>query len=272
MPAKKTDRDVDALYGLQLGEFTQGRDELARRLSKEGKRKDANAVKALRKPTVAAWALNQIARRRAADVKRLLAAGKRLRKAHEALLRGGNRAALQDASAAERELVDELARDATALAAEAGAASGATLDERIRNTLHAAALDEETAAELAAGRLVRDREAVGSFGEAAVAPRPAKDTRSARRSEREDSKGTRALRRELERALAGVKADEQKARREHTRASRAAERAARSADDTQRRAEKAREALREARQHEKAAAADLQRAVRAVEAAERKLG
>ena len=108
-PAKMT--AADELYGLPLAEFTKARDELARRLRKEGKGDEADAVKALRKPTAAAWALNQLSRQRPKDIKALLATGKRLRKAHEALIGGGDRSALQKASAEERELIDSLVRD-----------------------------------------------------------------------------------------------------------------------------------------------------------------
>ena len=129
----------------------------------DGLREEADAVKGLRKPNAAGWALNQLARRRPRDVERLLATGKRLRTAQEALLAGGDGSALKRASAEERELVDKLTRDAAAIAGEAGTAGG-SLDERIRDTLHAAALDEQTAAELAAGRIVREQRAVGLFG------------------------------------------------------------------------------------------------------------
>ena len=156
------------LYGLPLADFTKARDELARRLRREGRRDDAEAVKALRKPTVAAWALNQLARRRPGDVERLLATGERLREAQEALLAGGDRVALQRASAEEREMVDKLTRDATAVAGEARTSATGSLEERIRGTLRAAALDQQTADELAAGRLLHEREAAGLFGGASV--------------------------------------------------------------------------------------------------------
>jgi hypothetical protein len=272
MPADKVDREADALYGLPPGDFTRARDELARRLRKEGRRADADAVKALRKPTAAAWALNQLARRRPKEVDRLLAAGKRLRKAHEELLSGGDRSALQDASAAERELVDTLTRDATAVAAEAGTASSTALDERIRNTLHAAALDEQTAADLAAGRMVRDREAVGMFGAATAAPETTRKTRAADKG-RSDT-GARDLakrRRDLERELASARAEEQKAQRAHARAVKASERAGRRADEARRRAEEARDGLREAEQLERDTAKSYDCATRAVAAAEKKL-
>jgi hypothetical protein len=55
---------ADDLYALPPGEFTRARDERAKGLRKEGRRDEADEVKALRKPTVAAWALNQLARQR----------------------------------------------------------------------------------------------------------------------------------------------------------------------------------------------------------------
>jgi hypothetical protein len=264
MPARKADRAVDDLYGLPLEEFTKRRDELARQLRKDGRRVDADVVNAARKPTTTAWALNQLARRRPKDVKGLLAAGRKLRKAHEGLLKGGDRAALQAASAEERGLVDELARDATTLAAEAGAASTAALDERIRNTLHAAALDDDIAAELAAGRLVREHEAVGMFGTAA-GPAPAP------RKQGPEKKRDNAQRRDLQRAVRAAKAEEQKAAREHGRAEKAVARAAKAADDAQKRADTARGALRAAEQRERETAQARDRANRAVAAAEKKL-
>lgn len=272
MPAQKVEREADELYAIPLADFTQARDELARRLRKEGRRADADAVKALRKPTAAAWALNQLARRRRKDVERLLAAGKRLRKAHEGLLSGGDRSALQDASAAERELVDTLTRDATAVAAEAGTASSTALDERIRNTLHAAALEEQTAADLAAGRMVREREAVGMFGAATAAPATTSKARTAdKRRGGTRSRDVAKRRRDLERELAIARAEEQKAQRERARAVKASKRAGRRADEARRRAEDARAGHREAEQLERDTAKAYDRATRAVAAAEKKL-
>jgi hypothetical protein len=256
VPSRKIDKATDELYGLPLAEFTKARDEVARRLRKEGKDDEADAVKALRKPTAAAWALNQVARQRPKDIKQLLATGKRLRKAHEALIGGGDRSALQAASAEERELIDSLAGDA---------ATSATLEERIRDTLHAAALDEQTAAELAAGRLTHEREAVGFGGAPSAAAAPAR--RTAVKPPRPDAK-----RQALERDLASAKAEEQKTKREHDRSLNTVERAGARADEAQRRADGLRAALREAEQRERAAAKAADRAVRAVDAAKKKLG
>jgi hypothetical protein len=161
---KVVEQAADELYGLPPAEFTRARDERAKALRKEGRRDEADAVKGLRKPTVAAGALNQLARKRPKDVQRLLAAGEELRTAQEELLAGGDREAFQSAAAKEREEVAKLAREAAGLTAETGEGASPALAEKIAATLHAAALDEETAEELRAGLLVREREAIGGFG------------------------------------------------------------------------------------------------------------
>jgi hypothetical protein len=237
------------LYGLPLGEFTRARDELARRLRKEGRREEADAVKALRKPTTAAWALNQLARRREADVARLLEAGKRLRQAQAELLAGAGRDELDTAAAEERELVAALARDAAAIAADAGTGSSETLLEKLRATLHAVAADEELARQLAAGRVLRESEAVGVLG---IMPGAAPPARRRQPPPKERGRPAREVR-ELERRLKAARADERDARRrKETTArtlARASERAARAADQlasAQREEDEAATALEEA--------------------------
>jgi hypothetical protein len=157
--------EIDRLYGLPLDEFVRERDELARRLNRDGDREAAARVKALRKPTVGAWALNQAVRRRRAETDALLNTGQRLRDAHEQLLSGGDPAVLRETMEEERSLTSALADCAEAIASETGK-SGPALRDRVRSTLHAAAVDAEVREELAAGRFVREREAVGlgSFG------------------------------------------------------------------------------------------------------------
>jgi hypothetical protein len=169
---KAVEQAADELYELPPGEFTRARDERAKALRKDGHRDEADAVKALRKPTVAAWALNQLAHRRPKEVERLVAAGDELRAAQEELLAGGDRKAFQSAAATERDQVAKLAAEARTLVAGAGESASPALQEKIAETLHAAALDEETAAELRAGRLVREREAIGGFGGMTAAAPP----------------------------------------------------------------------------------------------------
>jgi hypothetical protein len=154
------DAEIDRLYGLPLDEFVRGRDELARNLGREGHRDEAARVKALRKPTVGAWALNQAVRRRRVETDALLATGRRLREAHEDLMSGGDPAVLRETMEEERSLTTALADCAEAIASETGK-SGPALRDRVRATLHAAVVEDEVREELAAGRFVREREAVG---------------------------------------------------------------------------------------------------------------
>src|SRR4051794_41906203 len=83
--------EADDLYGRPLGEFTAARDALAKRLRGEKRREDADFVKGLRRPSVAAGAINLAVRRPGADEG--LAAGEGLPAAPAAPLGGAGDAA-----------------------------------------------------------------------------------------------------------------------------------------------------------------------------------
>src|SRR6185436_5875780 len=68
--------DVDRLYDLGVDEFVAARDELATQLRGAGDREAAAAVRKLRRPTVVAWTLNQLARRHPGEVAGLRGAGR----------------------------------------------------------------------------------------------------------------------------------------------------------------------------------------------------
>ena len=184
--------DIDRLYGVPLDEFIAERDRLAKRLIKDGDREAAARVKALRKPTVGAWALNQAVRRRREETEALLATAERLRAAQEALLSGGDPADLREATRAERTLTSALADCAEAIASEGGK-SGPALRDRVRATLHAAVIDDEARAELETGRFTREREAVGlgAFGTASAGPTAPARKPPARKRERPAAKPAR---------------------------------------------------------------------------------
>jgi len=186
--------EVDRLYGLPPDEFTAERDALAKRLRSADRRDEAEAVKGLKKPSLPAWTVNQLARRHGKELRRLLDAGESLRGAHEEVLSGGERGKLRRAADAEREIVAGLVERAEPLMSEAGKPSPANL-ERVRNTLHAAATDDQLRGELEQGRLVKDRESVGLGPFAAGAP--AEGPGTAGRKERERAT---ARRRELREA------------------------------------------------------------------------
>jgi hypothetical protein len=150
-PAVMVD-EADELYGLPDDEFTSARDALAKRLRGEKRREEADAVKALRRPSVAAAAINRAVREHGADD--LLAAGDALRDAHEALLSGkGDAATVREATTRERDAVREFARLAL------GKGASASTEEKVRATLHAASVDDDVRDLLVAGRLERDAEA-----------------------------------------------------------------------------------------------------------------
>src|SRR5205085_6874781 len=123
--------DVGELYGLPLEEFTAARNALAKDLAKAGDKAMAAEVKRLAKPSKTAWALNQLARRQAEDVERLLEAGERLRAAQQRAL-AGDASHLRGATRTGQEQVDRLLAAAVAPAAEAGG-------DRLRNPLPAGA-------------------------------------------------------------------------------------------------------------------------------------
>src|SRR4051794_41911269 len=66
-----SDEDIDRLYGLPLAEFTAARNALAKELGGE----EGKGVKALRKPSAAAWALNQAVREAPDKLAEVLTAG-----------------------------------------------------------------------------------------------------------------------------------------------------------------------------------------------------
>ncbi len=260
------DSEIGRLYGVPLDEFVADRDELAKRLRRDGDREAAERIKKLRKPSAGAWALNQAVRRRRKETDALLAAGERLREAHEALLAGGDPAALREAMQEERTLASALADCAEAIASETGK-SGPALRERVRSTLHAAAVDEEARGELAAGRFVREREAsgLGPLGAAPVLPAKGRPKRD--RAPAKGGKGSRAAAggeaSTRERAPARTKeasaADREKAA-ERERRERVAE--------AERSVEEAQATLEEAEAAHSNAAEELQAAREAVGAAE----
>jgi exonuclease VII small subunit len=156
--------EADALYGLPLEDFVPERDALAKRLRQAKDRETAKRVAGLRKPSIAAWTVNQLARSRGRDVQELVDAGDRLRQAQAAILEGGGSGAdLRAARDAEREAVEQLVRLAAGLLPGGREPAAATLD-RVGATLHAVATDDDVRRDVLAGRLLQEREPAG-FGD-----------------------------------------------------------------------------------------------------------
>lgn len=112
-------------------------------------------MKALRRPTVAAWLVNQLVRSEPDALDELLATGDALRDAQTAVLAGtGEGATLQELSATRRQQIDGLLSTAAQLANAAGRRSAPL--ELVDATLVAATADESAAAAVRSGRLVKE--------------------------------------------------------------------------------------------------------------------
>jgi len=240
------DPEVEALYGLPLDEFIKARDALAKARSKEQGKEAGAAVKGLRKPSVVAWALNQLARQHPDDVEALLEAGARLRRAQTAALEGGDPAELREATRAENREVQALAAQAGSILRGAGRGGSATQEERLAATLRAAAVDTEAADWLRRGVLTEELSPAG-FGFGVGDEELPTDFRALKPDNRASTHGSR----EKERA--------REAERAELRRERELEHELRAARETatrlEREADKAEERAREARQAADAASA-----------------
>jgi hypothetical protein len=203
------DEAIDELYGADLDAFTAERTRLARDLRTEGMRDDALELQHLRKPTVSAWALNQLARRNRRDVDLLLDAGHRLREAQAASLRGEERESFERARTTEREALRRLRKEAERLLRdERGGASPLVLSQ-IDQTLRAASISEEGRERLARGRFTAPLVSEGFGALAGLMP----DTPPAPRPKRPSAEEKRRQRSRIRELEAAAKAAEQEAER-----------------------------------------------------------
>ncbi len=269
--------DVDDLYGLPLDQFIPERTAMARDLRKAGERERAGEVAALRKPSVAAWAVNQLVRTQRQPVADLLEAGDALRIAQDDVLAGrGDAQSLRAAVEHERAAVDALTDAARGLLSSDGNELSETIIERVSDTLHAAALDDEARSQVSEGRLERELRHVGLGGFGALGAAPPAPRAEKRAPKRSATKETGTDEKQKARERERTAREEAKAREEARREARATEREAkrreeraeRAANLARERRDKAVEALREAEAGLEAAEAQLQDAVAAVSAAE----
>jgi hypothetical protein len=172
--------ELDRLYALDPGEFVAERDRLSRELRDAGRREEAEQVKALRKPSLSAWAINRLARDERRNVDLLLDAGHRLRQAQQELLGGSETGSLDEARQTERTALAELRKAAERILGEQGRGGDTTLN-RVISTLSVAAVSEEGRELLARGRLTGDLEATGFD---LLAPAPQKGREAARQPKR----------------------------------------------------------------------------------------
>jgi hypothetical protein len=161
--------DIDDLFQLPPEEFTAARNALATKLKKAGQGEKAAEVKALARPSVAAWAVNQLYWRHRKAFDQLMAASERLRKAQASQLRGkgGN---LREPLDERREALTNLTGQADALLQAAGHTPSPEIMRRITSTLDALATYGDRPDAPRAGRLTDEVDSPGFEALAALIP------------------------------------------------------------------------------------------------------
>ena len=249
------------LYGLPLSEFIPERDRRVKALRADKKRDEAKKIAALRKPSVAAWAVNQLVRTQGKAIKRLFTAGDAIATAQSA----GKADALRKASGDQRDAIDELLQAAEGLLNSDGHPLGAATLERVRETLRAASIDSGSRAQVADGCLTQELQFAGlGIGDmtAAFAPAPVESAPKASSGRAREAQA--AAERERKAALTAARKAETEARRRADRAEKTLK-AARSEHEQAEAALKAAEAsLAAAAETAEQAAAELTQAERAV--------
>ena len=242
---------IDRLYGLPLAEFTRTRNAAASELRKGGQREAAERVKALRKPTANAAAVNSLVREHRGEVEQFLRAA--------AALRDAQFSGEGDLAAATRQERDELER----LTQTGG--------EAVRQTLLAAAVDDEAARQLLEARLERELEPRG-FGTLLSHARPttAKPTAATAapaepalpKRKKPDDSAARARLQDAKAALAAAETDERHARRHWEQTRRELEKAHAAVEKAHAAVEKAHAAVEKAQARAEQAHAAVEQAQR----------
>lgn len=177
------------LSAAPLGEFVGIR---GVRAKEAADRELAGAIKALRKPSVAAWVVNVFAQEHAGELGEALRLAEELRAAQADL----DAPALAKLGKERRTLTRRLAEDAAALAEARGEKVTPATLESVQQTISAAFFDERASLAVASGRLVRELEpsadidlddvvAGGAPAKGATAPGESTDELAARRRRRQ---------------------------------------------------------------------------------------
>lgn len=193
---------LDELYSVRPEEFVLVRARLARELSAAGDSDAAADVKRRRRPHLAAWACNQLARSDPDGVASLFSVTGELAAAQQQAIAGGDADELRAATRHRQEQLDALVDAAVGLLA-GHAPKPAQYRDNIAATLDAASLDDAASRDLRAGRLTQPLLPPVGFGPLDAAALPGVALPAQRKpSTRERDKA----RRELERVRASARA------------------------------------------------------------------
>jgi hypothetical protein len=198
------------LYSGAPDEFVATRNARAAEAADAGLAKE---IKALRKPSIAAWVVNVFAQERKVQLGQALQLAQELREAQDDL----DAATLAQLGRQRRALTAQLAREAVGLASARGERITPSTGEAVQQTIAAAFFDPDAAAAVASGRLVRELEASALVDlDAAVGggrPEPLKVAPPPT-----DEVKARRERREAEAAVHNAEQDVLRAQRDETKA------------------------------------------------------
>ena len=270
---------ADALYAAPAADFIATRNELAKQLKADGDQLGSTRLKAMRKPTVAAWVANLVARSLPDDLDDLLALGDEFREATADL--DGDR--LRDLTPKRHQLLDKLSKEAARLASDEGQKVSADVGQKLRETLDAALIDPAAGDALREGRLSSALRHVG-FGVVDENGEPSNDTplTDERRQAARDRRKTQQAESDKESAAARGKreaaereaeereaAEKAKAKQAFEDAVTAAQEAEATVENLDNQLDDAREALAEAQELVKRLGAELDEARRAARDAQK---
>lgn len=290
----KFDGEVDALFRLPLAEFTGARNTLAAQLKKSGRGDEAAIVKALAKPPISAWAVNQLYWNHRHVFDSLLSSGERFHRAQTSRS-AGKLTEMRDALDARREALTELSDLATSLLREAGSNPALDTIRRITTTLEAMSAYASRSDAPRPGRLTHDVdppgfESLASFVPGAVvrarkqesSPKtiaPVANTRSASapvtgvRKLDETRNANIAVAKvslqDAKRSLTEARTRARSAEASRNKASAVAKEAEKQKREAEERLERARAASQEAARRARTVAAEAEEATRALEYAKR---
>jgi hypothetical protein len=181
------------LYALAPADFTSQRARLSASARKEGRADVAKEIAELRKPTAAAWLINQLARgeqEAGPDLERLEALGVALREAQSRL----DGTQMRELAKQRQEIVRALVRRAADLLGGTGQKLSAAVQRELEETYGAAVADEQAALAVLSGRLTRALvyAGMGEVDVTAATATPLSSVRPARVAKRPASSGPAA--------------------------------------------------------------------------------
>lgn len=153
------DSVAEELYALPSKDFTPTRNERAKQARAAGDRQLATQIQSLRKPTYAAWLLNQLVRSHAEETQQLLDLGRELRD----VLADVAGDELRELTRQRYQLVSALVQQTRSLGQARGTRVSDDVAQAVRTTLEATLADQSSADALAAGRLTEPLEIASGF-------------------------------------------------------------------------------------------------------------